>query len=210
MVNEYADPREAPVRERLEEGDTGGAATEILRVYGPEIFGFLLGVHRREEDANDVFSIWSEQVWRTLPSFAWRCSLRTWVYILARSASSRFRRDEARKAPRGVPLSDCSKLREMEAKVRTETLSYLRSERKEAVAQLRAALSKEDQELLLLRVDRGLAFSELARIFLGGEEAGSAEAVAREAARLRKRFQLVKQELLALGKARGLFKTDGR
>lgn len=216
MGHDKIDAREAPIHRRWEEGDFDGAATLAVRLYGPEIFGFLLTLHRREEDASDVFSIWSERLWRTLGSFAWQCSLRTWAYVLARSASARFRRTEGKRAGRQVPLSACAALSEMAAHVRTETLSYLASARKSEIAKLRESLSPEDQALVLLRIDRGLAFAELARIFLaneqdapGGEAPIAEEALQREAARLRKRFQLVKQRLLALGKERGLFHVEG-
>jgi RNA polymerase sigma-70 factor, ECF subfamily len=210
--HEPKEPREAFIRRRCEEGDQDGAATLTLRLYGPEIFGFLLALHRREEDANDVFSIWSERLWRTLGSFEWQCSLRTWAYVLARSASARHRRTAAKRAQQEGPLSACAAVSEIEAQVRTETLSYLRTERQSEIARLRESLTPEDQALVILRIDRGLAFSDLARIFLeeeSGDAAPTADALARESARLRKRFQLVKQRLLALGRERGLFQVDG-
>jgi RNA polymerase sigma-70 factor (ECF subfamily) len=220
MGHDPTDAREAPIRRRSEEGDFDGAATLAVRLYGPEIFGFLLAVHRREEDASDVFSLWSERLWRTLGSFAWQCSLRTWAYVLARSVSSRFRQTEAKRAQRQVPLSACAALSEIAAQVRTETLSFLATERQSEIQRLRESLSPEDRALIILRIDRGLAFSELARIFLENEQDGAEgareegapaadqEALQREAARLRKRFQLVKQRLLALAKERGLFHVE--
>src|SRR5262249_27969910 len=204
------DPREAAVRRRCEDGDQDGAATLTLRLYGPEIFGFLLALHRREDDANDMFSIWSERLWRTLGSFACQSSLRTWAYALARSASARYRRTTAKRAQQEVPLSACAAVSEIAAQVRTETLSYLRTERESEIARLRESLSPEDQALVILRIDRGLSFSDLARIFLEDQAVGAAptaEALARESARLRRRFQLVKQRLLALGRERGLFQV---
>lgn len=202
-----------PIRRRCEAGDRDGAATLTLRLYGPEIFGFLLALHRREEAANDIFSIWSEVLWRSLDTFAWECSLRTWSYVLARSVSSRYRRTEAKRAQQEVPLSACAALSEMAAQVRTETLSVLRPERQTEIMRLRESLSPEDQALIMLRIDRGMAFQDLARIFLEKEsdgEAPTAETLARESARLRKRFQIVKHRLLELGKERGLFQRERR
>jgi RNA polymerase sigma-70 factor (ECF subfamily) len=56
-------------------------------------------------------------------------------------------------------------------------------------------LSPEDRELLVLRVDRGLAWNDLARVL--SEEDGELDgpAITREAARLRKRFQVLKDRL---------------
>jgi hypothetical protein len=61
------------------------------------------------------------------------------------------------------------------------------------LAALRAGLSFEDRALLSLRVDRQLGFREIA-YFLRGTELDPSSA-AREAARLRKRFQLLESQL---------------
>jgi RNA polymerase sigma-70 factor (ECF subfamily) len=91
-------------------------------------------------------------------------------------------------------------------KVRTETTPFLRTESKTRLEALRDALPDEDRTLLVLRIDRNLAWNDLARIV--GQEDGEAPlddaAVAREAARLRKRFQLVKDRLRELAKREGL------
>jgi RNA polymerase sigma-70 factor (ECF subfamily) len=204
MDRDQIDPREAEVRALWEAGDLDGAATEAIRRYGAEIFGFLLALHGGDEDAaGEVFSTFSEQIWRGLGGFAWACSLRTWTYAVARNASRAHRRAARRWAERRVPISGCPAVAEMAARVRTETLSFLRTERRTEVARLRESLSQEDQELLILRVDRDLAWLDLARIFLG-DGGATPEALQREAARLRKRFQLIKRRLLELGRQQGL------
>lgn len=204
MQRDQVDPQEAGIRALAEAGDLDGAATEAIRRYGAEIFGFLLALHGGDEDdAGDVFSTFSEQLWRGLGGFAWACSLRTWAYAVARNASHAHRRAARRQAQRKVPLSGCAAVTEMAARVRTETISYLRTERRHEIVRLREALSEEDQALLILRVDRELSWLDLARVFLG-EGAASLEALQRESARLRKRFQLIKRQLLHLGRERGL------
>jgi RNA polymerase sigma-70 factor (ECF subfamily) len=62
---------------------------------------------------------------------------------------------------------------------------------------LRDELPVEDRTLLILRVDRDLAWDEIALAFAENPEAFSDEERKREAARLRKRFQLVKERLVA-------------
>ena len=64
--------------ELLRAGDTRGAATLVLRELGPEVLGFLSGV-LGDADADEVFSAWSERLWRSLEGFEGRCSLRTWT-----------------------------------------------------------------------------------------------------------------------------------
>ena len=62
--------------------------------------------------------------------------------------------------------------------------------------------------LLTLRVDRRLSFQDLARVLHDAPDKVAAENIAREAARLRKRFQAIKDKLLALGIREGIVDKD--
>ncbi len=96
---------EDAARARLEEdvrrfcqcADYSAAASAVLRGYGPEIFGFLVAVHKNETDANDAFSDLAEALWRGLPGFGWQSSVRTWAYAVARNISRTRKRDAARR-----------------------------------------------------------------------------------------------------------------
>jgi RNA polymerase sigma-70 factor (ECF subfamily) len=178
-----------------------GAATRAIEGYGPEIYGFLVTRHAGEDEAADVFSAVTESLWRALPKFAWESSLRTWAYTIARHASVRARTNEQRRARGAVPIDEQASRLAMEVRTRTQT--FLRTERRSAIAQLRDELPTEDRTLLVLRVDRELAWNELARIMLDAPDPDEVT-VKREAARLRKRFQLVKERLVAMGRERGL------
>lgn len=200
---------EGEARDRCARGDFDGAATLAIKGYGPEIYGFLVALHRSEQDAADVFSVFSESLWKGLRTFAWQCTLRAWAYTIARNASYRFGKNARRDAKGRVPLDGSSQAGELAAKVRTETLTILRTEQKDKFTALRASLPSEDQTLLILRVDRQLAWDDLARIMLGEEDgAVDDERLKKESARLRKRFQLVKEKLLEMGRAAGLLKKD--
>jgi RNA polymerase sigma-70 factor, ECF subfamily len=191
---------EGAVRSAWEGGDMGRAVAETLQLYGAEILGLLLGMHRDRDVAMDVFSGFTERLFTSFDRFEWKCSVRTWSYLLARRASADYRRGE--RAGR-VPLSQAAVVSELVARVRTETLPYLRTEAREEIERLRDELPEDDRMLLVLRVDRGLAWDDLARVFLDGQLPAAAE-LKRESARLRKRFQLVKDRLLQLGRERGL------
>jgi hypothetical protein len=56
---------------------------------------------------------------------------------------------------------------------------------------LRSLLSDEDRDLLVLRVERSLAWKEIAAAFLEENETDP-EAIGREAARLRQRFRSIR------------------
>jgi RNA polymerase sigma-70 factor (ECF subfamily) len=209
MRKEQIEPTEAAIRALAGAGDLDAAATAALRLYGPEVFGFLLALHHGDEDAaSDVFATFGERLWRGLRGFEWASSLRTWAYTVARHASVSHHRAAARRLRRDVPLAACPAVLEAAARVRTETLSWLRTERRTEIAEIRRSLSPDDQALLVLRVDRGMAWPDLARVLLD-EVAPSPDLIEREAARLRKRFQLVKQKIAALARRRGLLPQRG-
>ena len=69
---------EAEIRRLMEAGDHRRAAEAALRGYGREIYELLAALHRRDDDAAEVFSLFAEGMWRGLATFAWRSSFRTW------------------------------------------------------------------------------------------------------------------------------------
>jgi RNA polymerase sigma-70 factor (ECF subfamily) len=194
---------EGSVRALCDRGDHTAAATAALRGYGGELFGFLVAVHRDEAEANDVFSEVAEAVWRGLPAFGWNSTLRTWAYAIARNVS-RTRRRNAGRRHRRAPLAGESALEHVAQAVRTETLAFLRTEKRSRLVALRDSLEPEDRMLLVLRVDRKLAWRELARVLAEDDGELDEAALTREAARLRKRFQTVKDRLRELARKEGL------
>ncbi len=194
----------------LDGGDVGVAATCLIKGYGPEILGFLVATMRDESAGEDVFSLFCEHVLKGLPTFARRSSFRTWSYTLARHAAYHYRQQKRRRSGREVGFSTESPVSAVAAHVRSETAAHLRTEVKSRFAALRDALPEDDRTLLILRVDKNMEWLDIAGIMLAASDEGagaSAPAAAdlkREAARLRKRFQLVKERIVELGKKEGL------
>jgi RNA polymerase sigma-70 factor, ECF subfamily len=189
---------EREVRALCDAGDHSAAATAALRGYGPELYSFLAAIHR--DDADDVFADVSARLWRGLSSFSWHSSLRTWAYVIARNTSLTARS----KGKREVALDE-SEAHKLAVEVRTATKTYLRTEVKTKFAEIRRALPVEDQELLILRIDRGMDWKELAQTL--AEAPLDDAALKRESARLRKRFSALKEQLLEAGRAAGLVGT---
>jgi RNA polymerase sigma-70 factor (ECF subfamily) len=190
------------IRAAFDAADYERAATLTIEHYGPELLGFLVRRLRDTDEAGEVFAQFSEEFWRTLPRFEWRCSARTFAYKLARRAASQHRRRE-RRHDRDRPLAQLSQLSIAVERVRTATVAYKRTDVKDRFQALREQLPAEDQSLVILRVDRGLSWLELAEIMLG-DDAPSTEQLKTEAARLRKRFQLAKEQLRKLAEEAGL------
>lgn len=195
---------EAEVRKRCEDNDFRGAAEAAVRGYGPEILGFLTAVMASEPNAGEVFSQFAEGLWRDLPRFEWKSSLRTWSYAVAKNAMRTWK-SAAHRDPRRH--AEESKLGDVAEQVRSATLPWLRTENKTKLQQLRDELDEDDRLLLVLRVDRELPWEEIAGVTLD-ESSASPEAVKKESARLRKRFQLVKDNLRERARKAGLLPDD--
>jgi RNA polymerase sigma-70 factor (ECF subfamily) len=187
---------EADIARLLEARDLRSAAAAIMRGYGPAILGYLAALARDEDRADDVFAQFSEDLWRGLPGFRRDASIRTWVYKLAWHAWLRQERDAFRR--RGRPFAS-GEMSDLAAAVRSTTALHLKSEAKDAVARLRAQLTPAEQSLLVLRVDRGLSWSEVASIMSTSDERLDPGTVT-------KRFQRVKDKLRRLAEEAGLLK----
>jgi RNA polymerase sigma-70 factor (ECF subfamily) len=197
---------ERAVRARCEVGDADGATALALRGYGREILSFLVGVHRDEADADEVFAIFAERLWRGLPKFGWASSLRTWAYAVARNASLTQRASARKRARRFVGLPEGSSLSAIAEQIRSETRSFLKTEAKDGLARLREALGEDDRALLTLRLERGLSWIDLARVLGAAGDDASDEDLSRASAQLRKRFERLKSKIAKLGVREGLVK----
>ena len=187
---------ERVIREKWEQRDLAAAADAAIRGYGPEIYGFLVAFHRDDEDASEVWSRVTERLWAGLDRFGWHSSFRTWVYAIARNTSIRYRQEKKRRREEALP--DGSQV-DIAVRIRTDTASWLRTSARDRFAALRDSLPEDDRMLLVLRVDKDLAWNDLARVMLPEDAAPlDEEGLKREAARLRKRFQHVKERLLEL------------
>src|SRR4051812_5315954 len=186
-----ADPE---IRAACDAGDFHRAATIAIQRYGPELMGFLVVVMRDRNTAGDVFSDLCVRLWKSLPAFRWESSLRTWAYVLARRACHAHRRAHADSRERRVPLSDVPALDALIVRMRTTTLAKLDKPGTTRAERLRARLSPDEQMLLTLRLDRELDWRAIARVLTDAERIDD-DAVTREAAGLRKRFERIKEKL---------------
>jgi RNA polymerase sigma-70 factor (ECF subfamily) len=204
----YSETLEQRIRAAHEAGDLPVAATLLMEGYGPEIYGFLASRLRDREFTADVFGDFAEDLWRGLKTFHWGCTVRAWAYTLARHAASRGIRGRRRRGARNVPLSHAGPLSEIAERVRSETSIQLRTTKQTRMAALREQLPEFERMLLILRVNRQLAWLEIARIMAPGTAEAALnlteEELQTEAARLRKRFQKAKEKLRQLAEQAGL------
>jgi RNA polymerase sigma-70 factor, ECF subfamily len=184
---------EQAVRAACEAGDFQAAATMLLESIGPKVFAFVLQRLRDPVEASEAFSMFSEDLWRGLPGFGWRCTVRGWSFAVARHAADRRGKQLAQRR-KNLPISQ-SPLAEMVAEVRERTLLHLRTEVKSQVKALFEELPADDRALLELRLDQRLSFREVALALEYEGELPSDADLTRAAAKFRKRYQMLKQQL---------------
>jgi RNA polymerase sigma-70 factor (ECF subfamily) len=182
---------ESRVTALLAEREYRGAATEVIRGYGPRALGYLHRLLGNDADAADAFSMFAEQVWRGMPNFEGRSSVKTWAFKAAWSAAMKVRDDAWRRLREQLPSSAASHLAD---EVRTNTALRFESLRQELEV-LRAELTAEDQTLLALRLDQELTWEEVAEVL-------SIEGRVVDPATLRKRYERIKARLAAIVKER--------
>jgi len=178
----------------LDAGDVSAASTEALRGYGPQVLGYLTAVLRDEDDAHDVFSQFAEDLWRGLPGFRRESAIRTWAFRLAWHAASRYARDPYRKRHRPILTTEASKIAEQ---VRSTFSTYAPGGRADKLLKLRESLDTEEQTLLILRVDKAMAWEDVAEVLRADGEPATPAA-------LRKRFERLKEKLGRMAREQGL------
>jgi RNA polymerase sigma-70 factor, ECF subfamily len=167
--------------------DPRALADAAIRAYGAEIFGLLVALHGRS-DAQEVYGAFAEGIARSAAIYRGEASLRTWAYAVARKVGLRHLRDQRRQRARFSPLAHHPSALERRASSRSPSLSA-----EERLEHVRAKLSHADRELLILRVDRGFTFAQIARITATFER--DADALERAEARLRQRYAGIKRRL---------------
>lgn len=199
---------DADIRAACDARDYDRASSVALGRYGGELLAFVSARLRSTADGEDVFAAFAEKLWLGLPQFEWRCSLRSWCYRLVRNAANDFLSLAHHRRERNLTPGAQARLSQLVDHVRTNTRAYLRTPVKDRMQELRETLSADDQMLLILRVDRNMAWRDLAVALSDGGSDGAAPPgdadLDKEAARLRKRFERVKDQLRELARADGL------
>jgi RNA polymerase sigma-70 factor (ECF subfamily) len=185
---------EAELARLRAEGRLGDVATLAIESYGPDVLGFLAAMLRDQIAAGDAFAQACENLWKALPKFEGRSTLKTWLYTLARNAALKLKAapyDRMR-----VPLSEISEVAD-----RVRSAAYLSSGVQSKIAEIREELDEDDRAILVLRIDRAMSWNDVARVVEG--ELAEAD-VATAAARMRQRFQAIKKIIRDRALASGL------
>jgi len=201
-ANKHTAEAEVLIKARCREGNHALAFDLALSTYEAELLSFLRAFTPDQELAREVYSDLSECLWRSLPDFRWECSFRTWAYMLARQASLRHRRERLRREK----LSAEGELSDLPYQGRSSTQPWLQTGIKARFRRLRTRLSIDEQQILLLRVDREMSWADVARVMHGTDSAEPLDLTVRTAA-LRQRFHGIKERLRSLAQEEGLLSS---
>jgi RNA polymerase sigma factor (sigma-70 family) len=155
----------------------------ILRRYGGEVRAFLGARTSSRASMDEVYSAFSEDVWKGLPQVRAQDHVRGWLYVVARNALARHLRSKLRWRSRHVT----AELDELQVEARRSLATHLGQ--RDRLEEVLAQLDPEDRRLLELRSMLAMPWREIAA------QRADAEDVERESARLRKRYQLLLQRL---------------
>ncbi|MFH1532100.1 MAG: sigma-70 family RNA polymerase sigma factor [Pseudomonadota bacterium] len=186
---------ETRIRACCDAGDLRGGVTVALQEYGPWLLGYLNALVKDEDGAFEAFCEFSEDLWKGVSGFRWGSAFRTWAYRLAYHAAMRHLRARHRRRGRQVPLSRVEALSRLQVQVRSSTRIEQRTGVKDAFTKLRESLSPEEQSLLTLRLDRNMAWDEIARVMQEEEGPVDAESLRRRASAVRQQFCRLKGRL---------------
>jgi RNA polymerase sigma-70 factor, ECF subfamily len=178
----------------LAAGNHEQAATRAIEQLGPQVLGYLVSVLGDEDDGHEVFSRFSEELWRSIAGFRGESSFKTWAYKIVLHCVSRFHRDSYRRREERLGTSQVAQIVQS---VRTRTSPFRRTEVKDRMAALRSRLDAAEQTLLFLRVDQGLSWKDVTATMAAGGETADEPA-------LRKRFERLKVRLREMAEAEGL------
>jgi len=183
---------ETRIRDLLVSGDAEAAATAAIQALGPSVLGYLCATNG-DDDGEDVFSAWAEDVWKGLPRFRFEAPLRVWAFRVAWRAAARFRRDPWRLRRQRLATSAASRL------AASLTRSGRPRARDERLERLSKELGPEDHTLLILRLDREMTWEEISAV-LGTEGRPMSPAT------LRKRYERLKDRLARRARQKGILR----
>ncbi len=181
---------EDEVRALLSKGEEGAAATRVIQAFGQRVEIHLHTVLRDPDDVEDARAVWAENVWKGLPGFAGRSSLRTWAFRLALNVALNMRNEAFRRRVRRFETGEASALA---ASLRSSGASYERKRKK--MHELRRHLTDAELMLVSVHTELELSWDEAADVYAEAGERVSADTLAKRWERLKDRMKKLARDL---------------
>lgn len=197
---------EQQILELIREGDAQRAAHEAIQACGNEVLSWIFKREGSTDVSWDIYQDLCLDIFRGILGFNGKSRLRTWVYRIAHRARIRYhtrgpgkneKLDTALdKLPQNLSRLVCT------ARGRLATWNEMADRVRDLGPRL---LGDEEQDLLILFVDREMSWKEIAQVMADpGQPVLQGDALMTEAARRRQQFQVVKAKLYDAARKEGL------
>lgn len=191
------------IENALASGAYADAFAAILLIHEPEVRGYFIKLLGDRDRADDVFGEFRATLLESLPRYRSECGVRTWTYIIMRTALNNYLRTPENDLARRERMSN---LPEPEAREHDRTRPYLKTAIKRRTRELWKLLDEEDQTILVLVVDRTMTYEQVARVLLGPDH--DAEAVRKKVDVIKQRIRTAKRVLRKALESEGLIPEE--
>ena len=157
MIRRYEGASDRRLVKAYLEGDVGAFEVLYLRYEGP-LFGYVLGMVREREEAEDILQETFLKIMRSFDLYREQGSFRSWLYTVA----SNLCRDHLRKRSRHEQL--VRERLQVGSDAPDPEVILERSETSQLLSRLVADLPTEQKEVVLLRMRGDLSFRAIARL----------------------------------------------
>ncbi len=178
----------------MEEGHHNEAVTLVIESYRAELLGYMINIARDVHFSEDEFQSVCIKIWRGLPTFQWKSTLRTWVYRIARNEFISHKRRVRSGQVERLQTQDLAQI--PDRMLRTITREWQKTEARAWLWDRIRELPDDDQALLVLRLGSKMKWSEIVVVMLEEEDADE-ETRRRKVSSLRKRYERLKTKLRA-------------
>lgn len=144
--------------EKILTGDSD-AVLVFYKDYAPRILKYLIAHLPRREDAEEILNDVFLDALDSLPLFQNKCSLKTWLYTIARNKVTDFYR---KKKIKSILLSQAPFLEIVDAEVHQPEFQFEKEKIEEKLEIAFHALSKRYREILQLRYEEKVPVKEIA------------------------------------------------
>jgi RNA polymerase sigma factor (sigma-70 family) len=185
---EPADAVERQISALLQQEDWNGAILVAEQSFGAEIHGYLRAVLRDAALAEEALQAFRLALVKGVRTFKQSCEFRIWAYVIAKHETLRVLRRRGRTRP--LDSGRCDQI-----PARSSTRDWDKSINLRKMDCVRAQLSEDERELLVLRVDRRMSWEEVACIVSTPERPVKANTLAKQLSRTTARARELAAEL---------------
>ena len=169
-MKKYTDTEVSEVAvERLVKMSADGneqAFAQLVSIYEDSVFNMAMYITQNREDALDVSQEVFLKLWRTLDSFRWECSLKSYLMKLTKNAALDLkRRASCRQTVSLTVENDDGEESQMDLPDPSEDanpeMAYLRREKIEKVRRAIAKLDEDHRQVIVMREINGMSYREI-------------------------------------------------